>query len=647
VGQILTDFPRLNDIHPFYADLCNTLYDRDHYKLALGQINTARSLVDSIARDMIRMVKYGDSLYRCKCLKRAALGRMCTVLKRQKASLAYLEEVRKHLSRLPALDPNTRTLLMCGLPNVGKSSFMNKITRGNVDVQPYAFTTKSLFVGHCDYKYLRWQVIDTPGILDHPLEERNTIEMQAIIALAHLTCSVLYFVDISEQCGYTIDQQCALFRSIKPLFANKQLIIVVNKVDQQPWESLEHDKKEMVQALAKDANCSLMTMSNISEHGVSDVKSAACDKLLATRVDARIAGKKIEGVMNRLQVFLPKPRDDVKRDVCIPESVQREREQGVPKPQRSRVGYAPTVEDGEEDGSGDVEMVNATVRKTTRDLMWENGGPGVWAPDYREIYELKDDSWKFDTIPEIIDGKNIADFVDPDILTRLEDLEREEDQIVAELEAAKMGEEEDSDLDEEEQAAVDAIRERKKTIKVMKLANQTQNKPMVPRAIRGRAKDKHDPGALDGKEIKKKMDQLGVDSSKMLERGRTMEQARGRKRERSLSRRRRHDRAQDDGDDVDMEDISGMSKGKQKKAKKEKRDKEKRELSQARSHSRSREPSAMGLKDEAEAKVAAKLDKQGRKAWMGASGEGDKTKSVHLIKWCNTGKKRNGTHYCR
>ena len=80
-----------------------------------------------------------------------------------------------------------------GLPNVGKSSFMNKITRGNVDVQPYAFTTKSLFVGHCDYKYLRWQVIDTPGILDHSLEERNTIEMQAIIALAHLTCSVLYF----------------------------------------------------------------------------------------------------------------------------------------------------------------------------------------------------------------------------------------------------------------------------------------------------------------------------------------------------------------------------------------------------------------------------------------------------------------------
>ncbi len=55
---------------------------------------------------------------------------------------------------------------------------MWQVTRADVEVQPYAFTTKSLFVGHMDYRYLRWQVIDTPGILDRPLEERNTIEMQ-------------------------------------------------------------------------------------------------------------------------------------------------------------------------------------------------------------------------------------------------------------------------------------------------------------------------------------------------------------------------------------------------------------------------------------------------------------------------------------
>ena len=38
----------------------------------------------------------------------------------------------------------------------------------------YAFTTKSLYVGHMDYKYLRWQVIDTPGVLDRPIEESAT-----------------------------------------------------------------------------------------------------------------------------------------------------------------------------------------------------------------------------------------------------------------------------------------------------------------------------------------------------------------------------------------------------------------------------------------------------------------------------------------
>lgn len=63
--------------------------------------------------------------------------------------------------------------------------------------------------------------MDTPGILDHPLEERNTIEMQAITALAHLRAAVLYVMDVSEQCGHTLPEQLELFNNIRPLFANK------------------------------------------------------------------------------------------------------------------------------------------------------------------------------------------------------------------------------------------------------------------------------------------------------------------------------------------------------------------------------------------------------------------------------------------
>ncbi len=74
-------------------------------------------------------------------------------------------------------------------------SLCAETTRADVDVQPYAFTTKSLFIGHMDYKYLRWQVIDTPGILDRPLEERNTIEMQVWAGLVTVqTQSFLSFL---------------------------------------------------------------------------------------------------------------------------------------------------------------------------------------------------------------------------------------------------------------------------------------------------------------------------------------------------------------------------------------------------------------------------------------------------------------------
>ena len=51
---------------------------------------------------------------RCKQLKRAALGRMATIMRRQNQSLQYLEQVRQHLSRLPTIDPNSRTLIITG-----------------------------------------------------------------------------------------------------------------------------------------------------------------------------------------------------------------------------------------------------------------------------------------------------------------------------------------------------------------------------------------------------------------------------------------------------------------------------------------------------------------------------------------------------
>jgi nucleolar GTP-binding protein len=45
---------------------------------------------------------------------------------------------------------------------------------------------------------------------------------------------------------------------------------------------------------------------------------------------------------------------------------------------------------------------------------------------------LADNEWKFDTVPEIMDGKNVADFIDADIAEKLEALEREEEKLQTE-----------------------------------------------------------------------------------------------------------------------------------------------------------------------------------------------------------------------
>lgn len=93
-------------------------------------------------------------------------------------------------------------------------------------------------MGHTDWNDVRWQVVDTPGLLDRPLEERNAIEMQAIAALAHLEACVLFFFDPSESGGYTLAEQNNLFVSVQALFKHKPFLLVATKADMTTVEDL-------------------------------------------------------------------------------------------------------------------------------------------------------------------------------------------------------------------------------------------------------------------------------------------------------------------------------------------------------------------------------------------------------------------------
>lgn len=581
LGAILESFPRLQDIHPFHSALMNTLYDADHFRIALGQLSTAKHLIEQVARDYVRLIKYAQSLFQCKQLKRAALGRMATITRRLKGSLEYLEQVRQHLGRLPSIDPNTRTLLICGYPNVGKSSFLKSVTRADVDVQPYAFTTKSLYVGHFDYKYLRFQAIDTPGILDHPLEEMNTIEMQSITAIAHLRSAVLYFVDLSEQCGYTVEAQVQLFHSIKPLFANKIVFLVVNKIDVTRPEDLEPSRQALLETITKSGEVEMLKLSCHTEEGVMEVRNQACERLLAVRVEQKLknaasgaAGKEVTDILNRIHVS--RPIGGVLREAFIPDAVLSKKKYDKDDPNRP---------------------------KLERDIEAEEGGAGVYNVNLKKNYILENPDWKFDKIPEIYDGRNVYDFIDPDIETKLAELEAEEERL---QESGFY--DEDEDIEDEEDAEIrtkaDYIREQRTLIRnAARSKKSLKNRAIIPRTKGQGKKLSEMEEHIGGK--------LGFDTSGIAARAR------------SKSRGRR-------GDDMEIDDGPQATKA--------------RNIERAKSRARSTNRREDGVTNEGARSTAEKLMKLNQKKMnrMARQGESDRHTTASMPKWLVAGKRGMG-----
>ena len=70
--------------------------------------------------------------------------------------------------------------------------------------------------------------------------------MQAVTALAHLKSCVLYLIDPSEQCGYSVEEQVKLYATLKPLFKNKPVIVVFTKGDIVRAENLPPNKKAII-----------------------------------------------------------------------------------------------------------------------------------------------------------------------------------------------------------------------------------------------------------------------------------------------------------------------------------------------------------------------------------------------------------------
>lgn len=224
----------------------------------------------------------------------------------------------------------------------------------------------------------------------------------------------------------------------------------------------------------------------------------------------------------------------------------------------------------------------------------------MYAMNYTDHYMLAKEEWKTDHVPEIMDGKNVADFVDPDIVEKLEALEREEEARLAEQDDSS-----ESDVDETERSLVKQIRSKKSLIIKAHRANRSSNRSKVPR----------NKGVRDKTQMIEHLDSLNVETSGA--------EKRGRKRTRSLSRGR--------DKEVDMEDG-------------EREEAEAKRLKQ-RSHSKVKPLHEKGVASESmEAKVMSlkrrtqQMKSKGGLNVMGRASESDRHYVDKMPKWLNSGK---------
>lgn len=257
--HVVKRFPNLDDLPPFYRDLTDILVGVDRLKMSLASIHWAGAKVKEISKGYIGKLRKGQNP---SMIRREAFGRIASIVREVDSDLVLLNEARDKLRKLPDVS-EAPTIVVAGYPNVGKSSFVAAVSSAKPEIAEYPFTTKGVSIGHFMHERRRYQVIDLPGLLDRPLSERNKIELQAISALRHLGDVVLFMLDPSETCGYSLASQKHLLDEVKSEL-KIPVLVVANK-----WDLTSDLKKA-------DAD---MLMSAGTGEGVAEVKARLIEML--------------------------------------------------------------------------------------------------------------------------------------------------------------------------------------------------------------------------------------------------------------------------------------------------------------------------------------------------------------------------------
>ncbi|MCQ2070338.1 MAG: 50S ribosome-binding GTPase [archaeon] len=224
-------FPRMEKQDDFFPELVNLVIGTDRYKKSLGAINWAAGKVELLKNQSLREVRRTKDPSIIESIKKGFYGRLGSYINQISDELLFLQDAKNKFRDLPTIDPKTPTAVVAGFPNVGKSSLVTYISTAAPEIAPYPFTTKGITIGHIEDGWRKFQIVDTPGLLDRDFNDRNDIEKQAVLALRYLTDIMIFILDPSESCGYSMAVQTKLLENIRSNFTDVPIVVVESKCD--------------------------------------------------------------------------------------------------------------------------------------------------------------------------------------------------------------------------------------------------------------------------------------------------------------------------------------------------------------------------------------------------------------------------------
>ncbi len=214
----------------FYQDYIDVAVGVDELKKSLGALNWANGVLEKLQNQYTHRIRRSPPENAAQ-VRKAAFGRIASVVNRISDELDFLNYAKQKLRNIPTVDVEATTAVIAGFPNVGKSTLLRQITNAEPEVADYPFTTKGIQIGHFELRWQKYQIIDTPGLLDRPVQDMNPIELNAMVALEHLADLILFIFDPSQTSGFPVENQVNLYWEIKQIFQNTPILPLFNKMD--------------------------------------------------------------------------------------------------------------------------------------------------------------------------------------------------------------------------------------------------------------------------------------------------------------------------------------------------------------------------------------------------------------------------------